>query len=866
MTITLRPYQIEAVTETLAALRAGKNPVLCAPTGCHAFGHPILMADGGIKPVQEIVAGDQVMGPDSRPRRVLAIHHGETEMVKVSPKRGARPFVVSLDHVFSIQKVNEGVRYPCSSPRIENCSVRRLLSEKNNFRHVRKIRRVSVEFPRASLPIDPWVIGYILGDGSLINGISITDEPGPCIDRAISAVLALGDRVRISRKTKNKAVSVHVAAYGSPSRYKKGHLKMLLSDFGLIGKRAEDKFIPRCYLISDRSQRLDLLSGLLDSDGHYRHGGYDWISKSELLANDIVFLARSLGFQASITEAWKSCQSFSEKRRYFRVSLSGNMAVLNGHSAKHQHPIRKQKKNHAVSGVSLQLVGSGRYYGFELDGDHLYLDGQFIVHHNSGKSLMGAAILAELAQDRKPMSGLSVTHVRELIAQNLRAYHSFANGAGARTSVYSAGLDEKDLSGQIVFAGVQSLVRAPVLDKLNPAIVVCDEVHRVNPKESTQYGQVFKTFSASPRCGLSATPYRSDSGLLHEGPGALFDTLINNLSVARLQADGYLAPLVGVLSRDAVDTRGVHVRAGEFVNSELEEIATDPKCVQRVCAAIKHHADASGRKKILVFGVSVLHAQCLAEELTRLGVPCGFVCGAMSTEARDAQLEAFRTGAFRAMANRDVLTTGFDLPEVDCLAMVRPTMSKSLWTQIVGRCLRTTPGKANALLLDFGQNQSRHGDLDGLPRHAIVDEPAIDAQKRKTKAQRDDKAYVFRLGVDAQAIGADDGAVREARVYGMDFVTQLNKKNPTLRQVMATYKTDIGKIPIWLLPEHPANARWLSGRWFARRGLRMPLDAIACQTLARTATRPESISVRKEGQYWRVLCEHFAVAAEAEPD
>ena len=378
--------------------------------------------------------------------------------------------------------------------------------------------------------------------------------------------------------------------------------------------------------------------------------------------------------------------------------------------------------------------------------------------------------------------------------------------------------------------------------------------HRIPSASESQYGQVLTSANGAARCGLTATPYRLDSGLLTEGENAWFDTLIPVATTAELQSRGVLSPLTGVISRAQVDIRGVHTRAGEFVLGELEQVATEEACVNAVCSAILHHA--ASRASILVFAVSVAHAVALSARLAELGCPSGYVSGDMPIEQRDATLAAFRSGALRALCNCMILTTGYDYPGIDCIACVRPTQSMSLWVQMVGRGLRVTEGKPDCQILDFGGNWARHGrSLDGLPDDAVLDEPAADERDRKSKAEAEARKYRFRLDQDSADSRAD---VVETRVRGIRAYAEPSRRMPHLRQVRVTYRTDMGGITIWLLPEHPDRIRRYSAPWFDRRGLRMPASAPAAMTLAMAAPVPESISVVRDGDFWRVLVEHFA--------
>lgn len=475
----------------------------------------------------------------------------------------------------------------------------------------------------------------------------------------------------------------------------------------------------------------------------------------------------------------------------------------------------------------------------------------------SGKSAVGAELcraVAEKSPRGRSPSVISMTHTRELIRQNAACYRRYLEALGEEPdyAIYSAGLNEKRLDAPVVFAGVQSLANAELPE--SPRLFLIDEVHRVPDSDTTQYGRILCGHDTSGRIGLSATPYRTGRGNVHEG--AWFDTLIQPVTTRELQHQGYLSPLSGVVSRDAVDVSGVHVRAGEFINSELEQVATDPECVERVCNAMLAHS--AGRRAILVFAVSVAHAQALSARLSEMGESSAWISGQTPVDERDAILSAFSDGRLRFLVNCFILTTGYDYPGIDCVAVCRPTMSMSLWVQMVGRGLRKAEGKQDCKILDLGGNWRRHGrDLDGLPSDEMVDEPQQDAREKAAKEnERLDKLYRFSLDTGEEDDDLFPPTI-ETRVYGISCKVQPNRSKP-IHQVMVTYRTESGPITVWLLPEHDSKARWHSGRWFARRGMVMPATAEMTAQAVMSSPLPESISIRKESNFWKILVEHFS--------
>jgi DNA repair protein RadD len=339
----------------------------------------------------------------------------------------------------------------------------------------------------------------------------------------------------------------------------------------------------------------------------------------------------------------------------------------------------------------------------------------------TGKSLVISMLCEEAIRQYPGMRILVLTHVRELIEQNYKKLKEM--WPQAPVSVYSAGLKSKDIHGAIVFAGVQSI--ANILDKMGKFNwVIIDECHLISPKQTTRYQQVIaavrKVLPSARVTGLTATPYRVGQGMLTDG--GLFNEVCFNLCTidgfAQLLAEGYLAPLIPRKTYTAYNVTKVGTVAGEFNEGELQKAVDQDDLTEKVIHETIHLAQ--NRKHWLVFCAGVQHAEHVAAELTRQGVSCAVVHGELSLDERDRRINAFKSGQIQAIVNNNVLTTGFDFPAIDCIVMLRPTMSPGLWVQMLGRGTRPSvaTGKQNCLVLDFALNTERLGPINDpvLPR------------------------------------------------------------------------------------------------------------------------------------------------------
>lgn len=335
-----------------------------------------------------------------------------------------------------------------------------------------------------------------------------------------------------------------------------------------------------------------------------------------------------------------------------------------------------------------------------------------VLPTGAGKSVIQAAFIQEALATYPRERFILVSHVRELLSQNLAKL--IAHWPAAPVGVYSAGLDRREVR-QISIAGIQSVYQKAHLFG-DVGVVIVDEAHLVPRHDSGMY----RTFLASLRehnpqlkiIGMSATPYRLDSGMLHEGEGALFTDIAYDANIDRLIADGYLSQLRSRLGVARPSLDGLHVRGGEYIEGELEERCNAPDVV---VGAVEEVIDlCHDRQKWLVFCCSVAHAEAVAVALRERGIQTATVTGETPLPTRDRALADFSSGRLRAITNVNVLTTGFDAPDIDAIVMLRPTLSTGLYVQQCGRGMRRADGKSDCLVLDFAGNIMQHGPINDV--------------------------------------------------------------------------------------------------------------------------------------------------------
>ena len=332
----------------------------------------------------------------------------------------------------------------------------------------------------------------------------------------------------------------------------------------------------------------------------------------------------------------------------------------------------------------------------------------------SGKSWIVAQLCRDALDNWPETRVLMLTHQKELIEQNAEKLRLV--WPDAPMGIYSAGLKQRDIDA-ITFAGIQS-VRDRADDLGHIDLVVIDECHLINNARQGGYrkllGALGEINPALRVIGLTATPYRLGQGYLTEGKDALFDDILRPTTIEGLVHDGFLAPLRSKATELKLDVTGVKKTAGEYNAKELEaRVNTDLNNYEAVREILKI-ADATGRKSVIVFCAGVEHAHSVADMFNELGQRVGTIVGTTPPETRARIIDLFRSGELRFVTNANVLTTGFDAPGVDIVALLRPTMSPTLYVQMVGRGMRVAEGKEDCLVLDFAGNVANHGPITAV--------------------------------------------------------------------------------------------------------------------------------------------------------
>jgi len=336
-----------------------------------------------------------------------------------------------------------------------------------------------------------------------------------------------------------------------------------------------------------------------------------------------------------------------------------------------------------------------------------------VLPTGAGKSHVVAALCKDALTQWPETRILMLTHVKELIEQNLEKL--LLHWPNAPVGVYSASVGRKQLGYPITYAGIQSIWRRAE-DVGHVDLVIVDEAHLVSHKDTGMYRTFLAELSKiNPRLrvvGLTATPFRLGHGMITDPPAIFSPPLIKPASLTELIAKGYLAPLQSKATDVTYDVSGVAKRNGDYVESELQAAVDKDDLNRSVVDEIISRA--GNRRSWLVFCAGVEHAEHIAEELRQRGIEAACITGETPKPERERLIGAFKAGRIRALTNANVLTTGFDHPDVDLIAMLRPTESPGLYVQMAGRGLRPKSHTDHCLVLDFAGVVERHGPITAV--------------------------------------------------------------------------------------------------------------------------------------------------------
>ena len=509
-----------------------------------------------------------------------------------------------------------------------------------------------------------------------------------------------------------------------------------------------------------------------------------------------------------------------------------------------------------------------------------------VLPTGAGKSLVIAMLVEQAIEFGCRVVVLQ--HRKELIQQNAEKIQILL--PKIKIGIFSAGLKSKQIEEDVICAGIQSVYRkAYSLGRRE--LILIDEAHLTSDDDDTMYGQFLadiKVGNPTQRViGLTATPFRTGTGPLC-GRNRLFQRICHESFTGDLIREGYLCEITNRPATATIDTSGIKLRGGEFIEQDAQRAFDTSDNVSAACVEIV--AKCHDRHSVLVFSAGVGHAEHIVATLNNITTDAvGLITGETFPMERSATLADFKAGRLRWLVNCDVLTTGFDAPCIDAICVLRATMSPGLFAQIVGRGLRKHETKNDCLVLDFGENIKRHGSLDdrnygragvaaGMSRSESAENngrgkecPNCGLDVAARSAECGDCGFVFPVKHEATADTESEitgkALPRTLQVTRVTWAKHVKRGGgdalPTLR---IDYDCTQGEgfmketISEWVCIEHTGYAQTKAGLWWeARSKTYCPQTVAEAITMlyANVCRHPATITTEMDGKYFRIKSVEF---------
>ncbi len=500
----------------------------------------------------------------------------------------------------------------------------------------------------------------------------------------------------------------------------------------------------------------------------------------------------------------------------------------------------------------------------------------------AGKSLMIAALAQRADTEFRGTRILVLVHQKELLEQNVDKLVRI--WPEANVGLYSAAIGRKQLGCQLTYATIGSIYKkAHELGRID--IVLADECHLINPKEAGMWRSFLSDlakYNPHTRCiGWTGTPFRGNGVWLTAGDEPLFTNIATQVKMKELLELGFLAPLVPAPTVTRIDSQDVRTSGDDYVISELAKVTDTEELVQATCDEIVELA--KDRKRWLVFAVTIAHAEHVRDALQFRGVVAELVTGETPKHERARLINAYRRGEIRCLVNVGVLTTGFDAPEIDFIALLRATKSPVLYVQMAGRGMRCVGadinesianGKADCLWADFTDTTAIMGPVDavkgrlptgkrkGEAPHKLC--PSCGSQNPASATECVDCGYLFpepeRIKHGTEASSAAILSSQKETMFETVPITdvryrlhQKEGKPPSLR--VEYYDGLLKKAAEWVCLSHAGYARTKAESWWRQRATINAIPSNTDEALEwleysnEILRKPSEIVVNKSSKY-----------------
>jgi DNA repair protein RadD len=499
-----------------------------------------------------------------------------------------------------------------------------------------------------------------------------------------------------------------------------------------------------------------------------------------------------------------------------------------------------------------------------------------VLPTGAGKSLVMALLVDQWLSKCPHLKVMVLAHRKELVEQN--ALELSGLNPEIDVGVFAASLRRRETLCSVTFASIDSIAKRAE-DFPPQDVLLIDEAHRIPVKGEGKYRKFIDAMRGrNPRLrvvGLTATPYRMSTGAICHR-----DHILNHVcyeaQVGNLIDSGYLSKIRTVEGdHSTLDLQGVKKTAGEF---NLKDLAIRVDKTEVVAEAVKDMTEKvrqGKRKSVIVFCIDVEHCKSVQRELRKFGVDAPYIVGKTAIKERERLVDDFKEGRFQWLLSVDCFFEGFNAKRVDCVVMLRPTQSKGLWVQAIGRGLRLHPEKEDCLVLDYGENIIRHGPIDWSDDEAPKLATCGNCDNMFSRAIRKCPCCGWEIPpVQREMFAAEEERERtmhNARAQAGQLLAKprwldvnsvalrLHKKAGKPDSVRVEYFCGLSIIKEWLLLDHGSYASTKSHKWLRARGL--PIYGSSAEMLEQCSGEKiqkvvKRLKVKYQGKYQNVVeCE-----------
>jgi DNA repair protein RadD len=497
-----------------------------------------------------------------------------------------------------------------------------------------------------------------------------------------------------------------------------------------------------------------------------------------------------------------------------------------------------------------------------------------VLPTGSGKSVVMAAVIEKWKKESPNVRGCILAHRKELVEQNARQLRNI----GTEVGVFSAGLGKRDYEAPVLFASIDSIYKKA--GEFQPFdFIFVDESHRIPPSGEGKYRTFIKgckRFNPNLRViGWTATAFRMGCGpICHK------DHILNEMcyeaKITNLINDGYLCNLRSKVGTVIPDLQNVqHNSRGDYITNSLAKATNKKSIISGAIAEAVRIIASEKRRAAIFFCVDIEHCEKVSHELQKHNIYAPFVTGKTKQHERDRLIRDFRNGTIRAICNVNVLTEGFDAPHIDCIVLLRPTLSAGLFSQMVGRGLRLFPGKNHCLVLDFGGCIDEHGPIDLLGENqrvvmatcqscresfsrAIRICPACGTELTRKEVDRLEQVERERRMHGTKASGKNILSI-EPETFAVNTVyVERHIKPASPDSLRIKYRCGLSVFREWVCLDHPGEAGQIAQTWWKQRFQNKNKITVndALQNMFASQTildYTKTITVIRKGKYFQII-------------